>query len=173
MDAVAFLRAVCGQEELPTINALIATAREMVEDFTGRALTSSGWLMASDGWCGRTITLDRSPLSAVAAVKYWPADGGDQVTIAPDDYDVITATVPGRVQLLVDPPAIAARADAVTVEFTAGLPVGEIPATLVHCVRLLVTHLYDNRGAIGDKTTELPWSLRHLMESQRIGGWVA
>lgn len=175
-EAAEFLRAGCAAEELALITAIIATAREVVENFTGRALMTSGWLVASECWSGGVITLERSPLVSVQSVKYWPADDSAQVTLSGSDYLVITATTPGQIKITADLPDLADRADAVEVRFTAGATAAaRIPATLRHAVRLLIVHLYELRQplAIGNIVNELPFSLKHLLESQRIGGWSA
>lgn len=182
-DAVAFLRAGGGPEDVAVITAAIAAAREAVQDFTGRALMSAGWRVVTDTWTGGEITwsgdeitLDRSPIVSVASMKYY-ADGETALTTlsAGTDYIVITGTTPGRVQLLIDPPALAERADAVQIEFTAGATSpANISPTLLHAVRLLTAHFYELRTPVnvGNIVNEIPLGLRHLLESQRVGGWV-
>jgi uncharacterized phiE125 gp8 family phage protein len=173
-SVVGFLRASCSAEELADAAGFIAVAREFAEGFTGRAFMLSAWRVVSDGWCGGVLTLDRSPLVAVSAVKYWP-ESGAQVTLDPGEYLVITSTEPGRVQITGDLPALAARADAVQIEFTAGATdAGAVPATLRHAVRLLATHYCENRSKNGTfDPTDIPNGVRNLLESQRVGGWVA
>lgn len=193
-EAIGFIRGAASDEtERAFIETLIATSREVIELFTGRVLMESEWLMACDSWrdaghyCRHpqygygfrpvSVTLDRSPLVSVETVKYYPADGGSLVTLSPgSDYIVITGTTPGRIQLLIDPPAVFDRADAIQIAFTAGAEAPEnVPAILIHAMRLLVSHLYENRLplVIGNIVNELPYSLKHLLESQRVGGWSA
>jgi uncharacterized phiE125 gp8 family phage protein len=181
-DAIAFLRA--SDDDAEYVSGLIAVAREMVENFTGRALLTQTWRMAADVWPTgdgmrwRTITLDRTPLASVTSVKYWPAGGSAQTTLSADMYTVQTGAEPGRLFLNYgeDWPDIEERPDAVEVNFTAGhTSCATVPATLRHATRLLVSHLYDQRAPlnIGNIVNELPFSLKHLLESQRVGGWVA
>lgn len=183
-DISTFARAGGGPEDTATLQALISVAREFVENFTGRALMSSGWRVVSDSWsgvtgdtCGDVLTLDRSPLASVQSVKYYAEDEDTLTTlVANADYIVIAGTTPGRVQLLIDPPALEDRADAVQVEFTAGATTpASVPPTLIHAVRLLVSHFYEMRSPVvaGISADEIPLGLRHLLESQRVGGWVA
>lgn len=172
-EAIAFLRAASTTEETTLIAYLIKVAREVVEDFTGRVLIQSDWLLASDCW---PTVIDRSPLTEIESVIYWPADGGDQVTLSEDDYHVITAVIPGQIKLVTAGPALADRPDAVQIAFTAGVATAEeVRATLRHCVQLLVAHLYELRTPVnvGNIVNELPYSLKHLLESQRLGGWSA
>lgn len=185
-DALTFLRAAGGPEDTATVASLISVAREFTEMFTGRALCSGTFLLVCDGWAekagwtaslGDTITLDRSPLASVQSVKYY-ADGETSLTTltAGTDYIVITGTTPGRVQFLIDPPALAERPDAVQIEFTAGVTSpANVPPTLIHAVRLLVAHFYELRTPVnvGNIVNDIPFGLRHLLESQRVSGWCA
>lgn len=172
-DMLTFLRAAGGPEDTATVSALIAAAREAVENFTGRALMSSGWRMVADSF--DDLALDRSPLVSVASVKYYAEDSETLTTLAAGtDYRVITGTTPGSVQLIADAPTLEDRPDAVQVEFTAGATTpADVPPVLVHAVRLLTQHFYDNRATVtAGSMNEIPLGVRHLLESQRVGGWV-
>lgn len=182
-DAVAFLRAAGGPEDTAVITSLIAVAREFVEDFTGQALISSGWRLTSDTWTGGEITwggdvmtIDRSPLVSVASVKYY-ADGETALTtMDAADYTVITDTDRGFVMLNIAPPSLADRPDAVQINFTAGrASPQEIQPTLLHAVRLLVAHFYELRTPVnvGNSVNDIPLGLTHILESQRVAGFVA
>lgn len=171
-EASAFLRLNVNTEN-SLVSALLAVAREVVESFTGRVLAASGWRLATESWGDGTIVIDRSPLVSVQSVKYWPADGSGQVTMGSGSYVVVTATTPGVI-VMSDMPALASRPDAVQTEFTAGSP-GAVPQSLRHAILLLVSHLFENRQPIniGNIVNELPFSVKHLLESHRVGGWCA
>lgn len=182
-EAQAFLR-VDSEDDATLIESLISTAREIVEDFTGRALISQTWRLVSSEWpetCainGDIITLDRSPLVSVETVKYYPSSGAAQKTLSSDSYHVVTGLMPGVI-VLEDGyswPDLAVRPDAVEVNFTAGYAnAAAVPKTLRHCVLLLLAHLYELRSPVnvGNIVNEIPFTVRHLLESQRVGGWVA
>jgi len=181
-DAAAFLRLAPTAEDLATLQALIAVARGFVEDYTGRALISTGYRLVTDTWTGGEangfadeLLLDRSPLLSVQSVKYIAEGDTTETTLDPSEWVAITSTTPGRLLVLPDfLPALAARPDAIRVEFTAGHATpAAIPAGLLHATRLLVSNFYEQRAPIGNITSELPLGLRHLLDSQRIGGWVA
>ena len=175
-DLVVFGRTGGATEEAATVAALIAVARDAVENFTGRALLLSGWRMVADEWGDGVLVIDRAPLAAVSAVKYYAEGATTLTTLSSADYLVIAGTEPGRVQITADLPALADRADAVQVEFTAGAASPElIPPTLRHAVRLLALHFHELRTPVnvGNIVNEIPLGLRHLLESQRLGGWVA
>jgi uncharacterized phiE125 gp8 family phage protein len=187
-EAVAFLR-VDSEDEAAIIETSISVAREIVEDFTGRALLSQGWQYTASDWPSlkhgqiysngsRSIYLDRTPLASVESIKYFPADGTAQQTLATSAYYVLTAPQPGFVFLKASEswPALADRPDAVEVNFTAGYETPEqVPAIQRQAVLLALSHVYENRGAIniGNIVNELPFSLKYMLESQRVGGWVA
>lgn len=190
-EAQAFLR-VDSDSDSDVIEALITTARQIVEEATSRALISQTWQLIVSEWpsyCSvpgcvisaeqqRTLTLARSPLISVESVKYYPASGAAQATLSSTTYHVMTGPMPGLVVLKVteDWPDIYERPDAVEVNFTAGYAnAAAVPKPLRHCVLLLLAHLYENRGAIniGNIVNELPFSLKYLLESQRVGGHIA
>ena len=176
-DFVAFARTGGATEDAATIATLISVARGVVEDATGRALMLSGWRVVADGWTGGEITwhgdvmtLDRTPLVDVSSVKYYAEGATTLTTLSPADYVVITGTEPGSVQLLINPPALAERPDAVQIEFTAGAASPElVPAVLRHAVRLQAADYYEKRADLG----KISDGIRHLLDSQRVAGWVA
>lgn len=182
-EAQAFLR-VDSDDDSTLITTLITTARQIVEDFTGRALISQTWKLTQSEWpsgcydAGRMIELERSPLISVESVKYYPADGTALATLATSAYITLTGPQPGIVYLKVtqDWPAVYERPDAVEVNFTAGYATAAaVPRPLYHAVLLLIAHLYELRTPVnvGNIVTEIPYSIKHLLESYRVGGWVA
>lgn len=176
-EAMAYLR-VDDADEKANIEALITVARGMIEDFTGRALLTQTWKLVLDEWPGDTIELARSPLASVTSVKYYPASGAAQATLSAATYHALTGPTPGQIVLKDEEtwPDLAARPDAVEVIFVAGNTSTEaVPAVLRHAVLFAVSHLYENRTPvnIGNIVNELPFSLKHMLESYRVGGWVA
>ena len=173
-EAQAWLR-VDSSDDADEITTLITTARQMVENATGRALISQTWRLRQSIWPdGVVIELPASPLISVESVKYYPADGGSQATFSISSYHVLADSEPGCVVLksTVDWPDLYDRPDAVEINFTAGYTT--VPKTLRHAVLLLLAHLYEQRSgvAIGDSVGEIPYTIKHLLESQRVGGWI-
>lgn len=181
-DAQAWLR-VDSQDDATEITTLITTARQIVEDFTGRALLTQTWRLVASEWPeGRfagvenVVQLPRSPLASVTSVKYYPENGGAQATFASSNYHVVTALTPGAIVIAdgASWPDLAVRPDAVEVNFTAGeASAATVPAGLRHAVLLVLAHLYELRSPVnvGNIVNELPFSLRHLLESHRVEGW--
>ncbi len=182
-EAQAWLR-VDSQDDASEISALITTARQIVEDFTGQALLTQTWRLVASEWPSgsfsgveNVIRLPRSPLASVTSVKYYPENGGAQATFAAANYHVVTVITPGIVVLADNAswPDLAVRPDAVEVNFTAGVATAaEISPGLKHAVLLVLSHLYELRSPVnvGNIVNELPFSLRHLLESHLVEGWV-
>jgi uncharacterized phiE125 gp8 family phage protein len=169
--------------QLATLGNCIATAREAVEGLTGRAMLSATFKLVTDGWtggevtwCGDTMTIDRSPLTSVVSVKYYADGASTLTTMGEDDYMVITGTTPGHVVILIDPPALAERPDAVQIEFVAGsADASLVPQQLRHAVRELAAHFFENPVPvnIGNIVNEIPFSLSSLIARMRVRGGIS
>jgi uncharacterized phiE125 gp8 family phage protein len=184
-EAMAALR-VDDSGEIPKLQLLLSAAREFVERQTGRALISQQWSMSFEDWPSckdpypRRIYIERAPLISVQAVTYFDTDGVEQ-TLSTDDYRAQSGGADGYgfIELKADSiwPDIEDRADAITIEFTAGHGAAStnIPANIRQTVLLLLAHMYDNPAPVnvGNITTELPFGLRALIDSNRVGGFVA
>lgn len=169
------------------VTSLAAVAREFVEEQTGRAMLSQTWKLNRDKWpCaskadGNRIYLERTPLATVTSVKYWPADGGAQATLSTSVYNVINggSNSPGFVELKEGQswPDLACRSDAIEIIFTAGVALAaNVKKQVSHAVLLLTKHFYDNGQDpvnIGNIVNDVPFTLRDLISSQRVGGWIA
>lgn len=176
-EAVRHLQIAVGDDSA-YIQGLIQVARDVAENATGQALLTSTWRGVCETWPknGR-ISLTVAPVSAVTSVKYY-ADGDTVLTtVSADDYTVSTTVAPAVITFGEDftMPDLADRPDAVQVTFTAGNATATaIPPSLKHAVRILVRHYYDYPTAVESATfTDLPLGIRHLLESNRVSGWVA
>ena len=175
--------------------SFISVARETVENFTNLALISQAWKYTAHRWPDRThgyfrnyryaddwriIELCPSPLIAVQSVKYYPADGTAQIDFDQAKYVVVTTARPGSAVLAYGEswPALCDRPDAIEVNFTAGYAsAAAIPAALINALKLVLSYLYDNRGAVATNSpAELMDAIpaaKHLLISQRVGGFIA
>jgi len=161
------------------VNSLIAVARDVAENATGQALITSTWLAVCEEWpvsCGR-LSIAVSPVSSVSSVKYY-ADGANTLTTVNSSLYTVSTNVTPAVITFSDgftSPALANRPDAVQIVFVAGnATAATIAPGLKHALRILVRHYYDHPELIASGTyDELPFGLRHLLESNRVGGWVA
>ena len=176
-EAVRHLQLAVGNDN-SYITSLIQVARDVSENATGRALMTSTWVAACRSWpCNSLMELTVSPVSAIASVKYY-ADGETTLTTLDSaNYSLATTVAPAVVIFDedFDAPDLADRPDAVQVTFTAGAATtAAIPPSMKHAVRLLLRHYYDHPEAVNDtKGAELPYGIKHLLDSNRISGWVA
>lgn len=167
-------------QDAALIESLGITAREFVEEQTGRALVTQTWRATFNEWQGETITLDKAPLASVSSVQYYPANGGAIATLSTSVYRVINGgqNRPGFIELIDGQswPDLVVRSDAIIIEFIAGTVAASVKKQLVQAVALLTKHFYDNGRNpvnIGNIATEVPYTLRDLITSQRVGGWFA
>jgi uncharacterized phiE125 gp8 family phage protein len=174
-EALNYLR-VDNAAEAPLVEQLITVGRETVENFTGRALFTQTRRLTLDAWpAGRLIDLPGVPLQSVTSVKYYPADGTAQTTWDSGNYVVITAT--NQVCILdgVSWPSLATRPDAVEITYVAGATsIASVPMSLKAGILFMAAHYYQNRLPVAaGQLFEIPMSLKHILESHRVEGWLA
>lgn len=119
------------------------------------------------------IVLAYPPVATIDSVSYQDADDATQAftdfTLQNDAYS--------RSRLVLDPlsswPPTYERTDAVTITYTAGLSstAAGLPASVRHCARLLVDHLYNNRGGVitGSISKSMEHSIDSLIGSLKTG----
>jgi hypothetical protein len=162
---------VLGDFDDPLLDGYIASAREMVEQYTGRAIrrktytasfdcvdTAMGWwdgvLEMARGSLGvPTIELPWIPLATVEEIRVF--DLNDNETIAaPASYrvDASSSSLRGRIILRSGYtwPTIGRVRNGMEVDYTAGYTAATRPASLVLAVEMLAAFFYNNRGDCGD-----------------------
>lgn len=147
-EAKAHLR-VDGTDHDTLIGALIKSARQYIEEITGRALITQTW----DGYldqfpCQSAIELPCAPLQSVTGVYYTP-DGGAEATLAAGNYLVDTHSEPGRIVLTTAgawPGDSLQPVNGVRVRFMAGYgnAGSNVPEPLRQAMLLLIGQWYDN-----------------------------
>lgn len=185
--SVADLTAQCrtdNDSELLLLQGYISTAREYIEGQTARALMLSTWTRTSSRFvepeddCYRRISrIERTPLAGVSSIQYYD-ETNTLTTLSTDVYGVVTAAAPGFFYLKANQtwPTPYDRPDAVVVTFTAGASaVSAVPHTLRHAIKLLAAHFYAERQPVnvGNITSELPYGIPSMINSNRVGGLVA
>jgi len=186
-ELIAHLRLPTVQDgaAITQLAALLNAAREFVEGQTGRGMAPATYrelFTAADVQAGAMLHFARGPVTAITAIKYWPADGSARVTVT---------SVPSIAALLVEmgdmlPGAafitsaltelsLYDRPDALTVDYVAGHALGACPDGLKHAVLLLAALWHEERLPlnVGNIINELPYGLGTLIQHQRVGGWVA
>lgn len=165
------------------IKDLIASARDLIERFSGRQLLTATYELTLDAFpCGwDAIDIPRPPLVEVASIEYVDAAG---VTQTWDDanYLVDAPSGPtadrGRIALAYGQiwPITRCQMNAVTITYTAGYGDDDelVPAGLKRAVLMLLSHWYSNRDAvdigIGSTVTELPLGVAALVAPYKTRG---
>lgn len=158
------------------VAGLITAARRWAEGFLRRALITQTLEVVFDKWPENSvIKVPRAPLQSVASVKYYDEDD-TEATLSSGSYFVDTVSEPGRIVLNSGEswPSTALRpANGVIVQFVAGYgdDEGDVPADMVHAIRLLVGHWYENREAVattGAVPKEIPFGVEALLWMDRV-----
>ena len=132
------------------ITGLIIVARRTVEAVTRRQIINATWQLTLEEFPAEII-LDRPPLSSIASITYVDADGDTQ-TLASSGYQSDTTAFKGRVKPAYGESWPTTRSDtynAVTVTYVAGYgaTAASVPEDIIHAIKLLLGHLYENREA--------------------------
>lgn len=145
-DAKAHLRITHDADD-DAIAALIKTARQICEEYTGLALITRDCRLYLDAWPKHTLSLPKPPLVHVAAVNVYDADGG-ATEFPAASYTADTLGRPGRIEMTGAPPWPGQPLSGIEIEFSAGFGDSEddVPSSLREGIKRLVAHLYMNRG---------------------------
>lgn len=158
--------AFAAEDEFFTV--LIQAARYYAETHTHRQLMPARWLLTLDGFPWGymrgahpwgEIRVPWPPLVAVNAINYNEGSDGALVTLDPSLYFVDPRTEPGRITPAFGKvwPVPRYEYAALQVDYNAGhtgtdqTTANPIPACVLLGMRLLVSHWYDNRDAIGQE----------------------
>ncbi len=181
-EAKSHLRVDHDDEDL-LIQSLIVAATghiEGSEGYTGRALVEQVWDYYLPAFPAQTfIEIPLPPLMQVVFITYTDTAGAEQ-TLAPDIYNVNSATQPGRVLLAYDKawPETYAAWDAVKIRFRAGYEPTDaesptdmasgVPGPIKAAILLTISDLYHNRTAQTEKKLELNRGVQALLYPYRV-----
>lgn len=160
---------VDGVDSDAVIMACQRAAVDMVERECGIQIGPGQYTLVTDFPQGRSdIVLPRPPLTAVSSVTYVAPDG-TSLTLDPDVARVSTAR-PGRLALR---PGRSwpetAGGGAVTIVYTAGNSLGQVPEALLHTIRLLTGHYFENREGTSTLTIkEVPLAVASILNQFRF-----
>lgn len=158
------------------IDALILAARQQAESITRRALITQTWKyylaqfpLATPGQFPNAIEMPLAPLQSVTSVKYTDNDGVEQ-TVSSGDYDVDINIEPGRIIPSFGNvwPSTRYQPNSVVIEYKAGYGGAStnIPAQIIHAIKLLIGHWYENRESVvtGTQVNEIPDTVQYLLD---------
>ncbi len=195
-NAKAWLRVDSSSDDT-LIDALVATARRHVENYTGKALISQTWAYwldrfppgggATPWWDGvrqgavsslyqseaRHIEIPKGPVSALTSVSTFDLDDVETALSASTDYRLDDSGEIQRVVLRDGAvwPTELRESKAIKVLFVAGYgaTAASVPDPLIVAMKMLLAHWYENREAVvtGTTATELPLSVKVLLDPYR------
>lgn len=153
------------------LTAMLSAAVNELDGWSGTlgmGIVTQSWSQTFDGFPLRLRLPMRA--EAVEALTYVDPDGED-VVLAADRY-VLRRDALGS---FVEPsygtswPAVRAQSESVTVEFTCGSDVEDVPAAITASILLRVADLYRNREAGGAASEPNPTIMALLASFQRQG----
>jgi uncharacterized phiE125 gp8 family phage protein len=158
------------------ITSLIKSARQLLEEQTGRAFITQTWQQTLEEWPdGYVIRVPRSPLIAVTDIKYYDTDGELQ-TLSADLYDVNTNAEPARITKAYGEswPSLYGVEEAITVTYTAGYGDAEdVPDGIKTAIKFLAAHWYRVREAVQDiQNYPVPFAVESLVGQFKVYGGV-
>lgn len=154
------------------IEGLVTAATNLVEGRLHRAIMPQTWQWTLDEFPDdRVIRIPRPPLASVTSVTYIDTAGTSQ-TFASSNYIVDASGEPGRIALIPSAswPATQDRINAVVVTYIAGYASqAVVPESIIHAIKLLVGHWYENREAVltGTISKELEFAVDALLAPYR------
>lgn len=160
------------------LNAYIAAAMGLFDGYggIGRAFINQTWAVAMGCWPSCRIDLPLAPVSAIGSITYYDTANALQ-TLAGGNYMLLEDALAPHLRWTAAAvlPALYDRDDAITVTFTAGYGAAatDVPARVIHAMKLLIAHWYANREAVnvGNITSELPFAVDALIGPLRRTGF--
>lgn len=129
------------------ITSLIKAARRACERYTGRAFITQSWTKVMDQSSSR-IKIEYPPLQTITSITSFDED--DVATVNPvANYIVVNTSEPGVVLLKRGASWVHHRHQAsFEIIFVAGYgaAASDVPEAIIQGVKILVNHLYHNRG---------------------------
>jgi len=156
------------------LGTYITVARRFCERYQNRAYITQTWKLVLDDWPDDDeIELPYPPLQSVTSIVYYDTEDNDN-TLATTVYMVDADSEPGRVTLKYNqtwPYTTLRPYNGIEITYVAGYgdATGDVPENVVHAIKLLVGHLYENREATGIRPlSEIPFTVKALLDLERI-----
>jgi len=153
-------------------DTLIPAARQMVEEYTRRALLSQTWELQMDSFNEIEYSLEKTPVISITSVKYYDEDSTEQ-TLSSDNYILDQSNEPNKIALAYDKswPSNRGFTNDVKIRFLAGYASAAlVPGPLKSAMLLMIGHLYENREDVitGTMVTDMPKNSIYLMDPYRL-----
>lgn len=151
-------------------DALIESFRDaaisFVHQITGRVLGAVTAVVYLDRF--KPVTLDIGPITEITGIEYIDAVGEIQ-TLPAGNYYADIAGVHARIRFHDVPDLYDYALNRVIISVNAGHAAADIPKPIIHAIRLLVAHMYENRAAAEIRSVnEIPFGIHSLLSPFRI-----
>ena len=146
---------VTGSDEDTYLTELIIVARKIVEKSLERSLITTIWELYLDEFPSNEISIQKAPVQSIGEVAYKDTDNVDK-TISSDDYQTDFVNEPARLKPAYDKdwPDTYDEMNVVKITFTSGYgnAASDVPEPIKALMKLIVAHIYENRGDQGHRT---------------------
>jgi len=159
------------------LSSVIIAAREWCEGYQRRAYITQTWEMSLDYWPEENIIeIPKGSLQTINLVKYKNSLGVEIALTENVDFIYSARGILGRLSpcfVKYWPTFTPYPLDAIVIEFTCGYgnTVDKIPRKVIHAMKLLVSHWYENRVPLNNMRsipTELDFTVSALLGMERI-----
>lgn len=132
-------------DEDDLIQGYIDAAVVASENFIGGHIQQKDMIITMDGF-DAVIEFEAFPLQSITTVKYWPADGGEEIALINTAYR-LTQLNPRvySLKFITAAPLTAVRWDAVNITNVIGYAVNKTPKPILQAVLLQVADMYERR----------------------------
>lgn len=151
-------------------DALIESFRNVaiswIQTITNRVMGDVDCIVYIDSF--RPITIDVGPVNSISSIQFINT-GGNVATLPATNYFVDIAGAHARIRFHDVPDLYDYALNRVIINCNVGHPESQIPSPMIHAVRLLVGHLYENRTAAEIRSVnEIPFGIHSLLSPFRI-----
>lgn len=151
------------------IQALITSARLVIEAQAGVMLITQVWRCLFDAWPeSDVVDLQLKPLQSVGIINVRDKDGAP-ATVPPDTFMVDPSPMNARIAFRIAPPAPGQALAGIEIDVTVGFGASEsaVPATIRQAMLLLIGRWFENRGDTHGDAQELPRDIAGLLAPWR------
>lgn len=157
------------------VSSLVTAARSHVETLCSRQLITATYELRMDKFYD-VLLLPRPPLQSVTSIEYVDTTGST-VTLNTSKYKVDSSTAPARITPAWGEtwPTARDEINAVTITYDAGYGdnASDVPADLIHAIKLMLGHLYENREQVTVEGVprDVPRGVQALVNPYDVGNY--
>jgi uncharacterized phiE125 gp8 family phage protein len=156
------------------ISTLITTARELCEDWQGRAYITRTYEWSLDRWpCNDKLDLPMPPALTITSIVY-TTSAGTATTWTASEYQLDITGFVGRVAPAYGytwPTAVLRELAGIKVTYTAGYgaTATSVPSKIKHAIMMLIGELYENREDTDKmQAFSMPWGVKALLGQDKV-----